>query len=267
MPAMKTVIAIMVLMGTALASLAHADALDAYRHGDYRQAIVLGQSEATAPALVLVARSYLALVDTSQSRNQKADIKAALTAARAATELDDDNIEAHLLQVAALGFLGRGMGKFKSFRKGLASKSHKQIKQALSLAPGSAWPYAMLGMWHLEIIRRGGAFGARMTGANTKDGAEACAYAVDAAPHDGALAALCGLALLAIGKQNLEAQARACLTRARDTGLAQTAYDMVLQSRAGEILSLWDQHGLDSARRRAVFYESDIGHNRKSARG
>ncbi len=239
-----------------LAGRAHAGALEAYQRGDYRQAIALGQAEGTARSLVLAARAHLVRVDLGLSAAPRAEIEAALKAAQRAEQLDPGNAEAHLLQASAYGYLGRRIGKWKSFARGLAPKALRQISAAIAIAPRSPWAYAMLGIWHLEIVRRGGAFGARMTGASAEDGARDCAYAAAAAPDDAALLSLCGLALLAVGKPQWQSQARDLLIQARDHGRASAAYDRLLQRRAASVLAVWRQKGLEAARQRAIFYQS-----------
>lgn len=237
----------------------YAKTLAFYESGQYREAIELGESNleekssTRAEDLVLAARSRLALIDLGRSENHKTDARAALADAEKAMKLDPNNAEAHLMKVAALGILARGMSKMKSFRKGIAGKSRKHIEAALTLDPQSAWARAMLGMWHLEIIRRGGKFGARVTGANAQEGAKACATALDSINFDAGMGAQCGLALL-LCKEDFQAEAVTILRRASQQGASTIAYNIAMSERAREILDILDHEGLKAAQKQALVY-------------
>ncbi len=252
---MKIIVILCALFFAGLSTQAHTNALFAYEGGEYREAITLGEAEATAEALVLAARSQLALIDLGRSQTRKADAKAALANAEKAMALDPQNAEAHLMKVAALGILARGMSRMKSFRKGIASKSRKHINAALVLDPESAWAQAMLGMWHLEIIRRGGKFGARVTGANVNEGIEACALAMNSKRYDIGMGTQCAMALL-ICPAGLEDEAVAALQQASQFTGSEVAYDSAMKARSQEILELIENEGLDAARQRALVYLS-----------
>ncbi len=224
----------------------------AYNDGQYRTAIALGEQDGSAEALVLAARAQLAIIDLGQSDNRKADAKAALKNAERAIKLDPGNGQAHLMKVAALGMLARGMSKMKSFRKGMAGKSKKQIEAALVLDPQSAWAKAMQGMWHLEIIRQGGKFGARVTGARAKKGAEACQIALYNPGVDAGIALQCGLGLLRL--EGFENEAKAALEQAQNMPDNDIAFDDAMKARAREVLDIMKNDGIKAARQRAIIY-------------
>ncbi len=250
---------ILVLFFAGTGVRAQANALSYYESGQYHQAIELGESEQEADAvsraenLVFAARSRLALIDLGRSENHKRDAKAALTDAEKAMKLDPNNAEAHLMKVAALGILARGMSKMKSFRKGIAGKSRRHIEAAMALDPQSAWARAMLGMWHLEIIRRGGKFGARVTGANAEEGAKDCALAHQSKNFDAGMGTQCGLALL-LSQQDFQAEAVTILRQASQPGVSPIAYNIAMSERAREILDILDHDGLQAAQKRALVY-------------
>ncbi len=243
------------LIFAGLGGQAGANTASAYADGAYHEAIALGEAEATAKSLVLAARAQLALIDLGRSENRKQDARAALANAEKAMALDSQNTEAHLMKVAALGILARGMSKMKSFRKGMASKSRKHIDVAMAIEPESAWAQTMLGMWHLEIIRRGGKFGARVTGANLEEGIEACALAMKSKNYDAGMGTQCGMALL-ICKEGLEETAIAALQQVSRSAAKGISYDNAMIARAREILDLIETEGLAAARQRALAYLS-----------
>lgn len=238
---------------------AFANTLKLYQDGDYRGAIASAEVESSAASLALSARAHLSLVDLGQSVNKKKDLKAALENAKTALKLDPNNIEAHLMKVAALGYRARGRSNFRNFTNGTASKSLKHIKAALALEPNSAWAYAMLGVWNLEIIRRAGKSGAQITGANTQNGLMACQYALASVANDGAICLQCGLSLLALGDSEMEEAAFTALRSAAMLSGNITVYDRAMIERAREVLSLYEAQGIAAARQRALAYLSYDG--------
>ena len=224
----------------------------AYKGGEYENAITLGHKNASAQGLVLAARSKLAMIDLGLSTDRKSDAKAALKDAEAAITLDPENPEAYLMKVAALGMLARHMSKLKSFRKGIAPKSRRLLEEALRLDPQSAWAQAMMGMWHLEILRRGGSFGARVTGANAAEGAKDCAQIQQSTGFDIGMGVQCGLALL--HTDGFKDQAATILRQTSQADDAGIAYDRAMKERAIEILDILDTKGLKAARKRALYY-------------
>jgi tetratricopeptide (TPR) repeat protein len=224
----------------------------AYNVGEYENAITLGHQNASAQALVLAARSRLAMIDLGQSDQRKTDAKAALKDAEAAIDLDPENAEAYLMKVAALGMLARHMSKLKSFRKGIAPKSRRLLDEAQRLDPQSAWAQAMMGMWHLEILRRGGAFGARVTGASASEGAKDCGKIQQSTTFDIGMGVQCGLALL--HTDGFEDQAVTILRQTYKADDTDIAYDRAMKERAVEILGILDTKGLKAARKRALYY-------------
>ena len=253
---MKTVFSFTLFLALVSAVPAQTQSLDdikqAYNGGDYKSAITLGHQNASAQALVLAARSRLAIVDLGLSDQRKADAKAALKDAETAIDLDPKNAEAYLMKVAALGMLARHMSKLKSFRKGIAPKSRRLLEEAQRLDPQSAWAQAMMGMWHLEVLRRGGAFGARVTGANASKGAKDCAKIQQSTSFDTGMGVQCGLALL--HTDGFEDQAIAILRQTRQADDMGIAYDRAMKKRAAEILDILDTKGLKAARKRALYY-------------
>jgi len=123
------------------------DAVHAYARGDYQATIALGEQEASAAAFVLAARARLARIDLGLTKKTRQEAKIAEKLARQAAALDPQNVEAHVLTAAAIGYRARTMGRFKGFRKGLAAKGKKEIMAALDIDAGAPWAQAA---WFVE---------------------------------------------------------------------------------------------------------------------
>ncbi len=236
------------------ASLRADTAADAYARGDYQATIELGEQEASAAALVLATRARLARIDLGLVKAVRREAKIAEKMARRAAVLDPKNTEAHVLTAAAIGYRARTMGRFKGFRKGLARKGKKEIMAALAIDNAAPWPHAVHGLWNLEIIRRGGNFGARMTGANSDEGRADCEAAARLSHNDPVIDMQCGVAMLALDEAAMQAPAMAALRRSAAAQRVTLAYDRAMIARAKTLVDIFDREGVDAARAQAVRY-------------
>ncbi len=244
------------LTAMAVAGPANADALALYRLGEYASAIQEAEAQNTAASLALAAQARLAMVDLGQSTGKKKALKAALKNANAALKLAPDNAHAHLMKAATLGFRSRGRSKFSNYTKGTARKSLKHIKAALALQRESPRAHAILGVWNLEIIRRAGKTGARITGASTEEGLKACQFAIAHAPDDAAIGVQCGLSLLVLKAPKMQAHGLATLQAAANNNSSTTAFERAMRVRAREILAINTDDGIQVAQNRALVYLS-----------
>ena len=91
-------------------------------------------------------------------------------AARAALALNPDSVDARLQLAVVYGMRGRRASLAEAFARNYAPRGRRLIDEALALAPDSAEAEAVLGAWHLEIIRRSGRVGALAYGARVEQG-------------------------------------------------------------------------------------------------
>ena len=198
---------LLLLLFSILASLAAAradetglpaEAVAAYRAGNYDEAVRRAEDSATAPALAFAARASIADAITRPEGFCIDCLKAAKALAHRAMGLDPANVEAHLQEAIALGFLGRIMGVQAARREGLAEKVRAMLDRALALDPGNPWAEASLGAWHLEIVTQAGPLLASLLyGAGEQDGLTLYRGALRKAPDEPMLRYQFALALLA----------------------------------------------------------------------
>jgi tetratricopeptide (TPR) repeat protein len=227
------------------------DALALYRAGAYVRAAEMARAAGGAGNLVLASRAYLAQVVTEPRREDVDRLVAqALAAAERALRSAPDSVEARLQLAAAIGVKGRRMNLRTVLRAGYAPRSKKLIDEALARAPNEPWGRALLGGWHLEVLRRGGAMGALAFGARLSEGMTAFDRARALAPDDPAIATHYALALLLLNPGRFDARVRSLLDAAAACA-ARDAFEAHLIHEARRLDSLMRQEGALAAQREA----------------
>ncbi|MBI1186502.1 MAG: hypothetical protein GC206_04105 [Alphaproteobacteria bacterium] len=195
----------------------NADALMLYRAGDFLDAAQAATRAGGADNLALAARAMLALLVVDPRRGDFVDLaERAQQAAERALSLSTQSVEARLQIAIALGMRGRRMPVAQALREGLATRARAFLEEAGEIAPRDPWAQALLGGWHLEVWRRGGAVGAAALNANIGRGVAAFDRARALAPNDPAIAVHYAIALLGLGH-----------------GLLQERIEVMLQSAIG----------------------------------
>ncbi|HVY04203.1 MAG TPA: hypothetical protein VG983_11150 [Caulobacterales bacterium] len=186
----------------------------AYESGAYGEAARAGEARGDAEGLALAARARLAegVIDPRTMTDDELDRAAA--DAQQAIALDPDAVDARLSLAVALGMKGRRVSLAEAWRRGYAQKGRRLIGEALKRDPDNARAQAMLGAWHLEVIRRAGLTGAMFLGARVERGVAAFDAARKAAPDDPAIALHYAIALLALDPRKHAGEARDLLAAA-----------------------------------------------------
>lgn len=169
-------------------------ALNLYAAGEYAAAADIAQREShSAESLAFAARAALAacVVDGEDD----AMLQQAERSARAALALNPDSVDARLQLAVVYGMRGRRASLAEAFARNYAPRGRRLIDEALALAPDSAEAEAVLGAWHLEIIRRSGRVGAIAYGARVEEGIAAFERARALAPDSAAITLQYALAL------------------------------------------------------------------------
>lgn len=193
-------------------SEAFATALTRYAAGDYLGATEIAAETDDARTLALAARAVLARAVLAESeKDAKRLAREAEDYAEAALEADPELLEAHLQTAAALGLRGRHTSGLAAHLQGLARRSRRHLDQALALAPENAWALSMIGAWHMEVVRRGGA---RVYDASLEKGLEYYEAALRADPDNLVIAANFAQALAESGDPELVRRARDVAARA-----------------------------------------------------
>jgi hypothetical protein len=181
------VIALMVCLGGAPQALAEppAAALRLYAAGEFVAAADLADTHASASSRAFASRALVAACAAAQSPAAiDALLRRAETSARQALMLDSRSVAARLQLALVYGMEGRRISLTRAFASGYASRGKRLIDEALALDPNNAHAHALLGAWHLEIVRRGGAAGAFLFGARTAAGMAEFERARALAPSD-----------------------------------------------------------------------------------
>jgi hypothetical protein len=179
-----------------------------YAAGDYLAAAELALDERSPAGFSFAARALMAECISSRDRDQ---IDALLTRAEAAAHralaLDPDSVEARLQLALALGVRARQTDLAEAFQRGYAPQGRRLIEQALERDPNNAWGHALLGGWHLEVLRRGGRMGALIYHARLADGLAGFDEARRLAPDDPLIALHYAVALLELDPNRFGARA------------------------------------------------------------
>lgn len=239
------------LAGGHAAAAVNPAALSLYRSGAFLDAAQAATRAGGADNLALAARAILALLVVDPRRQDFVSLaERAQETAERALALSDQSVEARLQIAVALGMRGRRMPVAQALREGLATRARAFLDDAVAIAPRDAWAHALLGGWHLEVWRRGGAVGATALNANIGRGVSAFDRARALAPSDPAIAVHYAIALLGLGHGLLQARISALLGAAAAIG-ARDALERHLVDVGAGVQAALAQGGMAAARRAA----------------
>ncbi|HWA23237.1 MAG TPA: hypothetical protein VG735_12640 [Caulobacterales bacterium] len=207
---MRNAVAIL-LLGLALASPAHAQsAASLYASGEFRGAADRGEQEGGAAGYLIAARALLAMAIVDfRGADAAAWLDRAQRDAEAALSGAPNSVQARLQLATALGMKGRRASLEEAINADYARRGRALIEDALKRAPQDSSAHALLGVWNLEVVRRGGVLGSAFMGASTRAGIRAFERARVLAPSDPVIAFQYGLALLSLHPSRYAGQAGA----------------------------------------------------------
>ncbi len=226
-------------------------ALQLYAAGNFVAAADVAQREPNSSSLAFAARALLAAcVTTRDPARIEPLIDRAEEAAQAALTLDPESVEARLQYAVALGVRGRRASIPEAMRHRYAGRGRDLIEEALERAPNDPWAHALMGGWHLEVLRRGGRSGAMLYGARLADGIIEFERARALAPHDPLITLQYAMALIELDAEAHEDRARnlfaaAARMRARD------ALEVRAQAQGARVARALNEGGPEAARRAA----------------
>ena len=150
------------LLAAAAQAATTEDIFALYARGDYEQAVRQGEASHTAPGLAIAARAVLA-DDVLRDTPCLSCLERAEALSRQAVAADPHYA---LRPGLAGGFAGLS-GAHHRLGQGADENSPAQSRAALDAAvaddPKNAFAVSALGGWHIEIVRGGGAFLARLS--------------------------------------------------------------------------------------------------------
>ncbi len=196
-----------------LAAPARADDLAAaradYAAGRYQAAAEAGEALGDLDGLLLASQALMADCISGTSPDRRAAIERAMRHSTAALRKEPSSVRARLQLALGLGLKGRRAGLMEAARHRYAQRGRTLIEEALALDPNDAWAHALLGGWHLEVVRRGGRAGASLMGASVAKGSAAFDKALALGGPDPVVGLLYAVALLELDpKSNAEKAAR-----------------------------------------------------------
>lgn len=223
-----------------------------YAQGQFLAAAERAEAQdASSSSLAFAARALMAACITDpDASNLDAWLNRAESAARDALTLDADSVEARLQWALVLGVRGRRAGITEAVSRNYAPRGRRLIERAIALEPNNAWAHALMGGWHLEVLRRGGRAGARLYGARLATGLAEFERARDLAPSDPMIAVQYAIALIELDAQIYGDRARVLLAEAGNAS-PRDAFEAHTLSAARRVASAYDAGGPLSARNTA----------------
>jgi len=208
-----------------------------YVRGDYEQAARLGEASHTAPGLAVAARAVLA-DDVLRDTPCLSCLERAEALARQAVAADPHFALGQVWLAVALGYEARIIGSVKARVRNSPAQSRAALDAAIADDPKNAFAVSALGGWHIEIVRGGGAFLARLAyGARESEALALFDLAVRLAPGNVAVRYQIGLGLAGFNAEKYRSRIAAEL-KAALAATPETAYEKKIQGRAQELLGL-----------------------------
>ena len=208
----------------------------AFQNGEFEQAAATMPDENSADALAFKARALLAKGVCGSVQPSEELLTRAENYARAALKADPAHVEAKLQLAITLSLKARPLSIRAAMRTGYGEQAKKLAQAALSADPNNAYGHAFLAVWHIEVIRRGGSFGAGIMGASLKQSRKHYERAATLLPNDASLHWQYARALAALNPKKHRAE----IDKALDNALGSPAKDhieRVMIGRAAELRS------------------------------
>ncbi len=220
---------IALLLALSPAAFAQEDAhLIAFTEGRYEDAAELAQRAETPDRLAFAARSLLAeAMSAPDFVPPPILIDEAESFARSALEADPDHIEGRLQLAIALSLKARPLSTREAMRSGYGETAKTLVEGVLEDDPENPFANGFLAVWHLEVRRRGGAFGASILGASVKQGRRHYQTAIEASPGDASIHWQYARALAALNAKKYRAEIETSLQAALDCRADSTLEDVM----------------------------------------
>lgn len=172
--------------------------------GDYTAAQTQAEQLGTADGFALAAEAILTEVMLGQAESNKKQSKKARELAEAALSLDSAHQNARLQYAIADGFVTRETGDMSAWMKKLPQKTYAIAQAYRTDFPDDPRGDALLGAWHLAVVRKAGDGNARKWfDASVADGVDLFNSALTAAPQDPTIAVNYAFALIALDEEDM----------------------------------------------------------------
>lgn len=213
--------------------------LAAFGDGRFDEAARRAASLSDADAKALAARALLAKGMCGDGQPPAALVEEAETLARAALEIEPDHIEGRLQLAIALSLKLRPLSARQAMRAGHGEVARDLAEAVLRDDPGNAYAHGLLAVWHIEVVRRGGAIGAAIMGASVGEGLAHYDAASRASPGDASIHWQTARALAALNARKYRGEIMAALEAAQAAG-RDDALEEVMAARAAHLALVMD---------------------------
>lgn len=225
-----------------------------YARGDYEQAAKVGEAAHTASGYAIAARAVLA-DEVLREKPCLECLERAERLSRQAVAADPRHAFGQIWLAVSLGYQSRITGIVKARLRDAPGQSKAALDAALAADPQNPYAVSALGGWHIEIVRGGGAYLARLLyGAREDEALALFDRAIRLAPGNVAVRYQIALSLLGFDRDKYRPRILAEL-RAAVGGEAATAYEKEIQGRANELLGLVNRGAQDVLAARVRKYQ------------
>ena len=224
----------------AFACCTETEARDALIAGEFDLAANAAQQLGTNEAKLIAAEALSAKVLLGLAKDDKDTAKDALALSQSVLSSEPKNTEAQFQYAIADGFITRAASPLTAWRKKLPQKTKALIDTLCESASQDGRAFALLGAWHMGILRKTGEKnGKKWFGADLAEGQAAYEAALTLRPEDIIITSNYALSLAELDFGANGPRARTMLISV----LAATPKDAVereVQSRMRDVLTLWD---------------------------
>lgn len=203
-----------------------------FTSGQYTQAATLGETQADADGLAFAARSLLASAMSTADYVPPQDVVVrAEQIARRAVALDPAHIEGRLQLAIALSLRAHPLSTRQAMRAGFGDEAKALAEAVLADEPTNSYANGFMAVWHVEVVRRGGAIGSAIMGASVNQARDLYAVAAKANPDDASLHWSYARALTALNARKYRDEIDLALSHALNAS-ADSELERVMQARA-----------------------------------
>jgi len=203
-----------------------------FTSGDYAEAATLGETQADADGLAFAARSLLAQAMSAPDYIPPQDVVVrAESIARRAVALDATHIEGRLQLAIALSLRAHPLSTRQAMRAGFGDEAKALAEAVLADDPTNSYANGFLAVWHVEVVRRGGAVGSAIMGASIKQSRKLYTIAAKANPDDASLHWSYARALTALNARKYRAEIDLALSLAINAN-TDSELERMMQARA-----------------------------------
>jgi len=161
--------------------------LVAFQDGRFEEAAQIAETGSTADAHAFAARAILAEGMMGQGQPDGALLDKAEAAAREALAIDPEHIEGRLQLAIALSLKARPLSTRQAMKTGYGETAKDLVEAVLEDDPDNAYAHGFMSVWHIEVVRRGGAIGSSVMGASVKEGITHYQRAAELLPFDASI--------------------------------------------------------------------------------